>query len=273
MCEKTVSALINASVSLNEKVARDTYRMILTTPDWHGEDPRPGQFLMLRAGRDTDPLLARPFGVSGFARVGNGAEVEIIYRTVGRGTRMMESWPAGQRASFLGPLGKGFALPPKGSSSLLVAGGVGLPPLLSLARAMEKLGRSGEVTLLYGEKGHEFILDPGSDFFPAMGTQTCTEDGSCGTPGMVTSLLEAMHLGEGFHLFVCGPNPMMRAVLDLTGGRCLSSQYSLEARMACGFGVCSGCAVKLLSGDYVRVCKEGPVFDGKDLSEESFREI
>ncbi len=266
-------ARTEATVSLHETVAAGTWRMILSIPVWPGDDPLPGQFLMLRVAGDSDPLLARPFGISGFDRRQEGADVEIIYRVVGRGTGIMERWGPGQTAAFLGPLGRGFVLPPEGSSSLLVAGGAGLPPLLALARKMEVLGRVDELSLIYGEASRDRLVDMVSGIFPGIKTATCTEDGSCGTPGLVTGLLEAEEFGEGRHLFVCGPNPMMKSVRDLTADRCLSAQYSLEARMACGFGVCTGCAVKVSSGDYVRVCREGPVFDGNDLSQDSFGEI
>jgi len=275
MClhERSKTALTEAVVSRHVLVATDTWRMVLSIPVWSGDDPSPGQFLMLRVVGDSDPLLARPFGISGFDRKKEGADVEIIYRVVGRGTSIMERWRPGQQTVFLGPLGRGFALPPEGSSSLLVAGGVGLPPLLALARNMKKLGRAGELSLVYGEASRDRLVDLGSDVFPGVETAKCTEDGSCGTHGLVTGLLEAKGYGEGCHLFVCGPNSMMKAVMDLTADSSLSAQYSLEARMACGFGVCSGCAVKLASGDYVRVCREGPVFNGSELSADSFGAI
>jgi len=275
MCsgKKTSSALISATVILNESVAAETFRMLLSVSRWQGNDPLPGQFLMLRVAEDSDPLLSRPFGISGFTRKGEGAEVEIIYRVVGRGTRMMARWTSGQRWTFLGPLGRGFTLPGEGSSSLLVAGGVGLPPILALVRKMEGLGRAGELTLVYGEANQDRLVDPEAACIPEVKITRCTEDGSCGNRGLVTDLLHENEFGEGCHLYVCGPNPMMRAVLELTAGRCRSAQYSLEARMACGFGVCSGCAVKLASGDYVRVCREGPVFDGTNLSLDSFGEV
>jgi dihydroorotate dehydrogenase electron transfer subunit len=272
MCQPEVikSALTQAVVSLHEPVATGMWRMVLSVPRWQGDNPLPGQFLMLRVADDSEPLLARPFGISGFDKKEEGAELEIIYRVVGRGTRIMERWLPGQQTAFLGPLGKEFSLPPEGSSSLLVAGGVGLPPLLAMARKMEKLGRARELTLVYGEASRDRLIDLVSGLFPDVDTATCTEDGSCGTQGLVTNLLEARGNGDGRHLFVCGPNPMMKAVMEITAERCLSAQYSLEARMACGFGVCSGCAVKLASGDYVRVCREGPVFKGSELSADSF---
>jgi dihydroorotate dehydrogenase electron transfer subunit len=275
MCqpEGVKPALTEAVVSLHEPLATGMWRMILAAPVWSGDDPDPGQFIMLRVAEGPDPLLARPFGVSGFQRKEDGADIEIMYRVVGRGTRFMERWKPGHLVTFLGPLGRGFVLPPEGTTSLLVAGGVGLPPLLALARKMEALGRAGELSLIYGEASSDRLVDPGAEFFPDLETSTCTEDGSCGTLGLVTGLLEARENGNGRNIFVCGPNPMMRAIMDLTSDRCLSSQYSLEARMACGFGVCSGCAAKMASGQYVRVCREGPVFNGNELAEESFGNI
>lgn len=273
MCENPESALITARVHLNEQVAKDTYRMILATSVWRGDDPIPGQFLMLRVAYDCDPLLARPFGISGFNNKGEGAEIEIIYKVVGRGTAIMERWRSGQNAKFLGPLGTGFTLPPEGSTSLLIAGGVGLPPLLALAREMQTLGRGGELCLLYGDARRDCLIDPGLDIFPEVKTITCTEDGSCGNRGLVTDLLRGKNCGEGCHVFTCGPNPMMKAVMDLTAKGCAAAQYSLEARMGCGFGVCTGCAVKLASGDYVRVCREGPVFKGSELALHSFGDV
>lgn len=267
------SALTEAVISKHDLVATDMWRMVLSVPSREGSDPAPGQFMMLRVAGDSDPLLARPFGISGFVREGAGADVEIMYRVVGRGTRLMGNWMPGDRAVFLGPLGRGFTLPPEGSSSLLVAGGVGLPPLLALAREMTVQGRAEELTLVYGEASRDKLVDLKQNIFPDIKTATCTEDGSCGNKGLVTGLLEEEDFGKGRHLFVCGPNAMMKAVMDLTAEVCLSSQYSLEARMACGFGVCSGCAAKLATGDYVRVCREGPVFDGSDLSADSFGAI
>ncbi len=267
------SALVQGVVSQHDPVATNMWRMVLNVPVWKENHPAPGQFIMLRVSDDSDPLLGRPFGISGFKKDKSGAEIEIMYRVVGRGTGIMESWVPGRSVVFLGPLGRGFTLPPEGSSSLLVAGGVGLPPLLSLVREMKVRDRVEEMSLIYGEASRDRLVDVASVMLPDLRIATCTEDGSCGTAGLVTDLLRTRDSGSGCHLFVCGPNPMMKAVMDITGERCLSVQYSLEARMACGFGVCSGCAVELASGEYVRVCREGPVFDGKDLSEESFREI
>lgn len=267
------TALIEATISQHELVGTDLWRMALSIPGWSGPEPEPGQFVMVRASEVADPLLGRPFGVAGFENKGGSAVLEIIYRVVGRGTELMSGWTTGKKVVFLGPLGKGFSMPPVGSRSILVAGGVGLPPLLALARRMALLERAEEVTLLYGESSRDRLLHLESRVFPGVDTYTCTEDGSCGTKGLVTDLLAGRIDEPGVHLYVCGPNPMMKAVRDLIAGKEVIAQYSLEARMACGFGVCSGCAVMTDGSGYVRVCREGPVFGGEQLVEESFRHV
>jgi len=269
------TALTQAMTGANWQVAEQLWRLRLEIPRWVGPVPEPGQFIMLRVGDGDDPLLGRPFGIAGFWELGQGASLEILYRVVGRGTQAMTGWPAGRVVRFLGPLGNGFPIPPEKSRSLLVAGGVGLPPLLALIRTMRAFGRESEVTLLYGEATADRLLDLSIEQDLDVDYQTCTEDGSCGMKGLVTDLLVNRKQSDPYHLYVCGPNPMMKAVHGLCEGGCLTSHYSLESRMACGFGVCSGCAVNVGSepeNNYVRVCCEGPVFPGNVLTEESFRE-
>ncbi|UCF31246.1 MAG: dihydroorotate dehydrogenase electron transfer subunit [bacterium] len=269
------SALMEAEVLTNTEVAAGLWRLRLGMPQWSRSEPSPGQFVMVRVSDDGDPLLGRPFGIAGFWLHGPTAEMEIIFRVVGKGTGFMTRWSSGSPVRLLGPLGNGFPLPPLGSRCILVAGGVGLPPLLALARSLESGGRGGDVLLLYGEANRDRMLD--LDTLPDLGVRfaTCTEDGSCGREGLVTDLLAAAEIGEDSLVYACGPAPMMRAVHERVSGRCLDSFYSLESRMACGFGVCAGCAVEVREGDewtYVRVCSEGPVFSGDLLTERSFRQ-
>ncbi|NOY85913.1 MAG: dihydroorotate dehydrogenase electron transfer subunit [Deltaproteobacteria bacterium] len=272
---EAVSSLTRARVISNTRVAEGLFIMRAEAAGWTGGDPAPGQFIMLRISDGDDPLLGRPFGIAGFRMIENGAEIDVIYRTVGRGTMAMATWVPGRAVRFLGPLGRGFPLPPKGSQSIFIAGGVGLPPLLALVRRMVELGRGEEVTLLYGEANAGRMLDLGNEKDLQVRFRICTEDGSGGFKGLVTDLLVSMGGLEDAHLYVCGPSPMMRAVHRLAQGKCLTSHYSLESRMACGFGVCMGCAVMVLSAgktEYVRACREGPVFPGGMLVEESFPE-
>ena len=271
--KQQIKSLIEAKVAVNDDAADGHMKLELRYPVDENARPAPGQFIMLRVHEGLDPLLARPLGIAGYSEENDIARIEIFYRIVGRGTREMAKWPAGHSVKFLGPLGNGFNLPPAGSQSLLIAGGIGLPPLLALAREMAALGRKDELTVLYGGKNLAGMV--GVDVLEGLEivVRTCTEDGSCGRLGIVTGLLSKYDNGKGSHLFVCGPNPMMLAVHETCESLPETSQYSMESRMACGFGVCSGCAVVVERGEgreYQRVCQEGPVFAGRDLVPASF---
>ncbi len=271
--KQQIKSLVEAKVAVNDDAADGHMKLELHFPADENARPVPGQFIMLRVHEGSDPLLARPLGIAGYSEENDIARIEIFYRIVGRGTREMSKWLAGHSVKFLGPLGNGFDLPPAGSRSLLIAGGIGLPPLLALVREMAALGRKGELTVLYG--GRSLARMVGMDVLEGLGieVQTCTEDGSCGRQGIVTGLLSKYENTKGSHLFVCGPNSMMLAVHEACNSLSETSQYSLESRMACGFGVCSGCAVTVERGDgreYQRACREGPVFSGSDLVSDSF---
>jgi dihydroorotate dehydrogenase electron transfer subunit len=271
MCtQNTTTALHTGTVAVNEMVGDELWRMAIRVEDWQGPIPEPGQFIMLRVADGGEPLLARPFGVAGFEISDNRAHLEIIYRVVGRGTAMMAKLKDDTAVSFLGPLGRAFRAAPENTKCILVAGGVGLPPLLYLARVMVEDGRGSDLTLIYGETTRERLLDLDHRIIPAIEVVVCTDDGSCGQQGLVTDQLSAKLNGADLAIFTCGPNPMMAAIYAMTGESGLNVQFSLEARMACGFGVCSGCAVMTASGTYERVCVEGPVFSGDQLVPESF---
>lgn len=277
MCEGSdlnmKTSLTEAEVTANHAAAEGHMMLELQFSADEKNRPVPGQFLMLRVHEGSDPLLARPLGIAGYTEESGFARVEILYRIVGRGTREMAQWPAGHGVKFLGPLGNGFLLPPEGSRSLLIAGGIGLPPLLAMAREMAGQGRKDELTVLYGGKKLAGMVGMDALKILEIEVKTCTEDGSCGRLGIVTGLLSKYDNGRGSHIFVCGPNPMMLAVHEACDSVSESSQYSLESRMACGFGVCSGCAVAVQRGygeEYLRVCREGPVFAGPDLVPDSF---
>ncbi len=258
---------------------------------WEGEEPVPGQFLMLRVAAGSDPLLHRPFGFAGFVRKGAGAEFEAWFRVVGRGTALMAEWAAGERVVLAGPLGKGFPLPAPGAAPgtdsgaeagekpVLVAGGMGFPPLLFLARTLAGRRQGPSPLILYGAKTRRALA--GLEELEKTGAEVacCTEDGSHGAGGLVTSLLAGRDL-TGCRLYACGPAPMLAEVRRLALARGIPVHLSLEARMACGFGVCSGCAVRTVpppgweegTPHYQRACREGPVFDGAELVDESFEE-
>ncbi len=233
----------------------DATRLVLEVPGWPGH--RPGQFAMLgldpsRAHRD--PLLPRPMAIYR----GDARALEFRFKVVGRGTRIMAELPRGAKLALLGPLGNGFALP--AGPATLVGGGSGIASLYELARASVP-----EPRVLLGGRTRADIL--GLADFEALGLElaVATDDGSFGTRGLVTDLLTAR---AGETVYACGPLAMMQRARELAaaaGARCF---VSLENNMACGFGVCLGCAVKTPAG-FRYVCTHGPVFDAATLGWEA----
>jgi len=233
----------------------DASRLVLQVPDWPGH--RPGQFAMLGLDperRHRDPLLPRPMAVYR----ASGTRLEFRFKVVGRGTRIMAELAQGDRVAVLGPLGNGF--PPLDGPATLVGGGTGIASLYELARDARMRPR-----VLLGGRSRADIL--GLDEFSALpiDLEVATDDGSLGHRGLVTELL-APRAGET--VYACGPLAMMQrahALAAAAGARC---QVSLENPMACGFGVCLGCAVKTSAG-FRYVCTHGPVFDAAALGWEA----
>jgi dihydroorotate dehydrogenase electron transfer subunit len=256
----------DCTVVSNDVVAAHTYLMILDCPDIASE-ARPGQFIMLRVTSAADPLLRRPFSIAGATAAGH---LLILYRVVGRGTRMMSDLRPGKRAPVLGPLGNGFKLPRGNEISLLVAGGMGIAPLCFLASRMD----SG-LHLLAGYGSADQMIPLEYVGIPHIHPLLATEDGTVGHHGLVTDLLEINAInrtkpGEkrGTMMYACGPLPMLKAVADLAVKEGTPCQVSLESVMACGLGACQGCAVGSAPENgrkYVHVCQDGPVFNAKTL--------
>jgi len=222
----------------------------------------PGQFVMLSPGAlgaapRTDPLLPRPMAI--YAEGPEPGSLEVRFKRVGRGTTLLADAGAGERVRLLGPLGRGFESPPGGVPVLVVAGGTGIASVHALVRG---LAATHSVRVLLGARTAEDLL--GVDDFAALAVvlRVATEDGSRGTRGLVTRLLEeALTESPDAHVYTCGPTPMMRRCADLAAARGVSCIAALENHMACGFGVCLGCAAPLAAGGMVLVCCDGPVFD------------
>ena len=252
-------------IIFNREIARDTFLMGLRSPEIVAT-AKPGQFVMIRVRPGIDPLLRRPFSI---CAVQDDELLLMLYRVVGKGTAIMAEASEGDRFSVLGPLGKGFALPDPHKQAILVAGGIGVAPLLFLVQQT----RTGPIQLMMGFGSAveiislELILDNAIDFVIA------TDDGSAGYAGLVTDLLEAKLNEDGFEketasIFTCGPEPMMKKVAAMALERDIPCQASLEAVMACGVGACQGCSIKAASKEdhtYCHVCTDGPVFPVKAI--------
>jgi len=228
---------------------------------------RPGQFVEVKVNSGTDPLLRRPISIHSVS----GAKVKLIYEVVGKGTEILSDKKPGDLLDVIGPLGNGFeysriAKELVGGKNILVAGGMGVAPLVFLA---EKI-KSSKPLVLIGVRNKEQVLC--LQEFKALGCKViiATDDGSLGFKGKVTELLKAVlsenrKAAKPENIYACGPQPMLKAVARISYENNIASQLSLERHMACGFGVCLGCVVSTKFG-YKRVCKDGPVFSGKELN-------
>ena len=191
-------------------------------------------------------FLRRPFSVCGC----EGDELTIVVKLAGRGTEKLLSLEPGAELELLTGLGNGFDLTKCGEAPLLLGGGSGVPPMLYLARELAKLGARPAAALGFGSAGEVFFE---REFREVCGeVRVFTADGSYGERGLVTQAL-----GEGYSAaYACGPLPMLRAIDEQSP---VPAQFSLEARMGCGFGACMGCTIDTVNGPR-RVCKDGPVF-------------
>jgi dihydroorotate dehydrogenase electron transfer subunit len=247
----------------HEPAGRGYYRLVMKAPD-AAEGALPGQFVMLRVSDNMDPLLARPFGV---ASIPSRSTVEILYRVAGRGTSLLTRVEVGQTLQFLGPLGKGFPVPEKGTTAVLVAGGSGFPPLQFLSQCADV-----PVHLFVGSRYKDCLPPTGvlKRFREQCTTvHVATEDGSMGVQGLTTDILNAfltkMEKKTHLVLYACGPHAMLAAVSRIAAEHSIPCYVSMEERMGCGLGACMGCSVPMKSGGYKRACKEGPVFDARDV--------
>ena len=241
-------------------------RLRLAATGWPGFAP--GQFVMLSPGAvgeaaRSDPLLPRPMAVYRQTDAGDTPAVEVLYRVEGRGTQLLAEASPGQRIALVGPLGRGFPAPVGTGPALLVAGGTGIASIYELAR---RLAPEREVAVLLGARDAGGLM--GLADFEALDValELVTEDGSRGQRGLVTEALEARLAGAvGATAYACGPTPMMQRCAELAAEAGAACHVSLENRMACGFGVCLGCAAPLAEGGFALVCRDGPVFDAERI--------
>jgi dihydroorotate dehydrogenase electron transfer subunit len=284
-CRATASARMGkmqndiVAVVRNQPLTGGHFLLDLHAPR-QAQATRPGQFAMVRLLEHSDVLLRRPmsiFDVRPRALEGrqhaNGAPAEIIqllYKIVGRGTRLMAMLKPGDQVELLAPLGHGFFeeeyLPVAQAADevLHVAGGIGIAALLLPARQITKAGVRQR--LFFGGRTSDDLV--GTEDFESYVEEItlATENGSKGHQGFVTAPLEEYLTArpkQQFLLMACGPWAMLRATVDLAeryGHPCL---VSMENRMGCGLGVCLGCSIRVEGtghAAYERVCTEGPVF-------------
>ena len=245
-----------ATVAANQRIAPHIHHMVIEAKDLALE-ARPGQFCMLMVNKPStsDPLLRRPLSIAGAS---SHSHLEFVFRVVGRGTTLLAQAQKGDRMGITGPLGQGFPMA-KDGRTVFVAGGMGLAPGLFWRSWSARASLKAQLIAGARSRDELFLIDPADS--GDIGVSLATEDGSLGHRGFVTDLLKEYieEAGDVVTILTCGPMAMMKRVHQIAQAFDLPCHCSLEATMACGMGLCLGCALPSSSGGYIHVCKEGPV--------------
>ncbi len=222
---------------------------------------RAGQFVHVRINENNDRILRRPFSIH---NCGADGSLEVVYKTVGHGTRELATLPPGSVCDLLGPLGVGFSDVPEDTVPMLVAGGYGAAATFLLTRQLRQRG----VFLLGARSEADVILD---DRYRDAGydVRLATNDGSVGHRGFVTALVDGVlqdYAGRKLFFYACGPHPMLMALARQLQAKELHGELSIDHLMCCGVGACFACVVKIKADTpegwaYARACADGPVFN------------
>ncbi|MFA5004960.1 MAG: dihydroorotate dehydrogenase electron transfer subunit [Candidatus Omnitrophota bacterium] len=219
----------------------------------------PGQFVEIKINETGAPLLRRPLSI----HYADKNKVVLLYEVLGPGTKALALKKPGEFLDLIGPLGEGFDISSgrKNQESVLVAGGMGIAPILFLSKILDP----GKTSVIIGARTKDGLLCFKEFKKKGFRVQVATDDGSLGFKGKVTGLLEKFLAARpSVNIYACGPQPMLKTIAKIAGKNNLPAQLSLEAHMACGIGACLGCVVSTTAG-FKRVCKDGPVFMAGEL--------
>lgn len=245
-------------VECQARLASDSYSMWIQAGEM-AREAGPGQFIGVYP-RDGARLLPRPISICELDR--EAGRLRIVYRVVGEGTREFSSYQKGDPIEILGPLGNGFPDVPPDRTACIVGGGIGIPPMLELAKRL-----SCRKKIILGYRDELFL---NREFEPYGEVYLATEDGSAGTKGNVLDAIREHGLA-GDVILACGPAPMLRALKAYAKERQIECYLSLEERMACGIGACLACVCRTKETDAHsnvpnrRICKDGPVFLAEEV--------
>ncbi len=253
--------LERAPVIAHEEIAPACWLLTLTAPVIAGH-AQPGQFAMLTVASQSkvEPVLPRPMAIYAWNR--EHGTVQIVYRIVGEGTRLLATWRIGERMTVVGPLGRAFSLHPKTRSVLLLGRGIGTCSLTALSGIARE--RGVEVHAVVSARNREALI--GTDAYKRNHARTVLEvidiDGSSSVSALYSQLEVLMQSHSVEQIFVCGSNRLLQLAAELGDAFGAGVQVSLEAHMACGLGYCHGCSTGYpgLAEEAPLVCKDGPVF-------------
>ncbi|MBM7614298.1 dihydroorotate dehydrogenase electron transfer subunit [Alkaliphilus hydrothermalis] len=242
-----------AKVLLNEAIAPNNFKMVISAKEMT-VDATAGQFVNLYCNRG-ELLLPRPISICEVNK--ETGEMTLVYAVVGKGTKELSQMKKGETLGAMGPLGRGFEVSYEVEEHLIIAGGIGVPPMVELVKSLK-----GNITVYLGFRSNPILVEE----FEAYGAvvHVATEDGSVGLQGNVMGLIKE-HQPKPQMIYSCGPKPMLKAVADWSKAEDIPTQLSLEERMACGIGACLVCTCRTKKQEDTdwenrRVCKDGPVF-------------
>ncbi len=247
---------MEAKIIRQDEIATDIYSMVIQAPEIAGQAV-PGQFIDLYSA-DGSKLLPRPISLCEIDRV--AGTLRIVYRIAGKGTKEFSMLTSDHAITILGPLGNGFTK--KDKKAILIGGGIGIPPMLQLAKEL-----TCEKSIVLGFRDEEFLSE---EFEPYGTVYKSSDNGAIGVKGTVMDAIREYGI-EGTEIYACGPTPMLRAIRSYALEHGIEAQLSLEERMACGVGACLACVCKSKEIDdhsqvkNKRVCKDGPVFYAEEV--------
>lgn len=255
--------MLRESAPIIDKHTQGEYvRLVLESPQIAAA-AAPGQFLMVRVEDGFQPLLRRPFGIHDVS----GTRLEIFFQVVGVGTALLSRKSPGITLDLLGPLGRGFTIDPAGKQqAALIGGGRGIAPLFFLGRILQAAGIKVRV-FCGGRSAGDLVM---AERFQAAGFPLVlsTDDGTRGVHGTVTEAFLDDSTPRADILYACGPDPMLKAVSEISRRLRVPAELSLESIMGCGFGACWGCVQRIRrDGEegWRKICQEGPVFRADDV--------
>jgi dihydroorotate dehydrogenase electron transfer subunit len=235
----------------NILIAKDTYKMILAGDT--SKISKPGQFVNIKIGEGHEHFLRRPISICEYK---NG-EMTLVYKILGKGTNALSKASKGEVLDVLSPLGNGFSIKEEYPKQLLIGGGVGVPPLLELAKQLAMKNIEFDVVLGFANKDDIFFEKEFQEY--AKNVYVSTMDGTLGYRGNVLELIQSYSLDFEYY-YACGPEKMLHALIRTE----YVGQLSFEERMGCGFGACMGCSHKTIDS-FKRICKEGPVLESWEV--------
>ncbi|SFI35631.1 dihydroorotate dehydrogenase electron transfer subunit [Tindallia magadiensis] len=250
--------MIRASIGRHEKIGENCWSMWLKAPGIT-EDVIPGQFAHIKLNQG-EKLLPRPLSICEIDR--NQKALRIVYAVVGSGTKDLSRMKSGEEVTLLSPLGNGYDIKATAHKSIIVGGGMGIPPLLELSKQIP-----GEKEIYLGYASTPFLQKDFEKHSDEL--RIATDDGSYGYTGTVLDAMNYYH-ADGDVLYSCGPRPMLQKISEWAKQKGIPAQISLEERMACGIGACLVCTCKIKKEkeedwQYQRVCSDGPVFNSQEV--------